>query len=84
MFVRKKGKLGGGGDRYQIVRSARVDGKPRQKVVMDLGGNATADEAIKYWRGDIARLKRDGYPDAAESLQNKLDRLRGLRAAEEV
>lgn len=58
MFVRKKEHHGGGSAYHQLVESRRVDGAPRQKVVMHLGGHATVDEALKGWPREIKRLRR--------------------------
>ena len=69
-----------GGEYYQLVESRRVDGKPRQKVLIHLGKYPTADEAIKAWPREVGRLRRSGYNDAANALKEKLDRLRKLRA----
>ncbi len=79
MFVRKKKHHHGGSDYYQLVESRRVDGQPRQKVVMHLGSYATVDEALKGWPRDISSHRRSGYPEAAEELRAKLDQLKGLR-----
>ncbi len=80
MFVRKKDHHGGGNAFYQLVESRRVDGLPRQRVVMHLGSHATVDEAIKGWPREITRLRRGGYPEAADGLRAKLDRLKALKA----
>ncbi len=80
MFVRKKRRHSGGRHYYQLVESRRADGQPRQKVVMHLGSPATVDEALKSWPREITSLKRSGYPEAADELRAKLDRLKGLRA----
>jgi hypothetical protein len=68
-----------GGEYYQLVESRRVDGKPRQKVLMHLGHHATVDEALKKWPRQIKRLQRLGNEKAADALKEKLDRLRQLR-----
>ncbi len=78
--MRKKSKPQGGSAYYQLVESRRVDGKPRQKVVLHLGGYPTVDEALKGWPRDASRLRRHGYPEAAEEVKAKSDRLKGLRA----
>ena len=79
MFVRKKKHYHGGSDYYQLVQSSRVEGQPRQKLVMHLGGHATVDEALKEWPKDVSSHRRSGYQEAAEELRAKLDRLKRLR-----
>ena len=69
-----------GGEYYQLVESRRVDGKPRQKVLIHLGSYPTVDEALKAWPREVGGLRRSGYHDAADALKEKLDRLRKLRA----
>jgi hypothetical protein len=64
---------------YQLVESRRVDGKPRQKVLMHLGNHATVDEALRRWPREVGGLRRSGKDDAADALKEKLDRLRKLR-----
>lgn len=68
-----------GGEYYQLVESRRVDGKPRQKVLVHLGNHATVDEALKKWPREIRRLRRHGNEKAADALKEKLSRLRKLR-----
>lgn len=64
---------------YQLVESRRVDGKPRQTVLMHLGHHPDVDAALKAWPKEIKRLRRGGYEKAADALKEKLDRLRELR-----
>jgi hypothetical protein len=68
-----------GGEYYQLVESRRVDGKPRQKVLIHLGSHPTVDEALKRWPREVGGLRRRGNDDAADALKEKLDRLRDLR-----
>jgi hypothetical protein len=68
-----------GREYYQLVESRRVDGKPRQKVLMHLGHHPTVDEALKRWPREVGGLRRRGNDDAADALKEKLDRLRDLR-----
>jgi hypothetical protein len=56
MFVRKK--VVKGRDYYQLVESRRVDGQPRQKVLLHLGRYETVEAAQKGWSKDIRRLRR--------------------------
>ena len=46
-YVRKKRV--DGGEYYQLVESRRVDGKPRQKVLVHLGHHPTVNDALKQW-----------------------------------
>lgn len=57
MYVRKK--KGSPYDYYQLVESRRVDGKPRQKVLLHLGDYSSVDDALKAWPRKIKRLRRD-------------------------
>jgi hypothetical protein len=68
-----------GGEYYQLVESRRVEGKPRQKVLIHLGSHPTVDEALKRWPRKVGGLRRSGHDDAADALKEKLDRLRKLR-----
>jgi hypothetical protein len=77
-FVRQK-KVDGG-EYYQLVESRRVDGKPRQKVLVHLGHHPTVDDALKRWPRDVGRLRRAGDEKSADTLKTKLERLRKLRA----
>ena len=69
-----------GGEYYQLVESHRVEGKPRQKVLVHLGNYPTVDEALKAWPREVGGLRRKGNDQAADALKDKLDRLRNLRA----
>jgi hypothetical protein len=79
MFIRKKRNSRGGSDYHPLVQNCRVEGQPRQKVVMHPGGNPTVDKALNSCPKDISDLRRRGYPQAAEELRTKLDRLKELR-----
>jgi hypothetical protein len=68
-----------GGEYYQLVESRRVDGEPRQKVLLHLGHHATVDEALKRWPREIERLRGAGNGDATDALKEKLNRLKKLR-----
>jgi hypothetical protein len=74
-YVRKK--MVKGSEYYQLVESHRVDGKPRQKVLVHLGKHTTVDAALKSWPKDIKNLRRnakrasDAYEDLPESLKGK-------------
>ena len=69
-----------GKEYHQLVESRRVDGKPRQKVLLHLGQHASVEEALKRWPRKVGGLRRSGHDDAADALKEKLDRLRKLRA----
>ncbi len=63
-YVRKKG--GRGQPYYQLVESRRVDGRPRQRVLIHLGRHPTVEEALKGWPKEAKRLRRDA--EKARSL----------------
>jgi hypothetical protein len=56
-YVRKKDS--GGQPYYQLVESRRVDGQPRQKVLIHLGSYPTVEDALKGWPKEAKRLRRD-------------------------
>lgn len=65
--------IGAGGSNYhQLVESVRVDGRPRQKVLVHLGAHATVDDALKRWPTEIKRLRRSAY-EAGQDLIPNLD-----------
>ena len=43
---------------FQLVESKRVNGKPRQRVIMHLSKVPTVDEALESWPKDIRYLRR--------------------------
>jgi predicted RNase H-like nuclease (RuvC/YqgF family) len=59
---------------YQLVESHRVDGKPRQKVLMHLGKYPTVDAALDGWRREIKKLRDRARKDSAlyEDLAKKI------------
>jgi hypothetical protein len=69
-----------GGEYYQVVQARRVDGKPRQRVLLHLGHHPTVDHALNAWPHEIGRLRREGREETAGVLKDKLDRLRKFRA----
>ncbi len=103
-YVRTKDS--GGQPYYQLVESRRVDGQPRQKVLIHLGSYPTVEEALKGWPKEAKRLRRDankerigvppgrgsepfyrdilrraeGREKQADALEEKLGRLRQMRA----
>ena len=66
-----------GSEYYQLVESHRVDGKPRQKVLVHLNKHTTVDAALKSWPKEIENLRRrakrasDEYEDLPEWLKGK-------------
>src|SRR5215211_8728282 len=55
-YVRKKKVKGV--EYYQLVQSRRVNGNPRQRVLLHLGRHPTVDAALKEWPSEIKRLRR--------------------------
>lgn len=55
-YVRRK-KVGGY-SYYQIVENRRVEGAPRQKVLLHLGGYSSVAEALREWPEDIEIARR--------------------------
>ncbi|MDP9458387.1 MAG: hypothetical protein M3Q49_00155 [Actinomycetota bacterium] len=84
MFVRKK--RGRSEDYYQLVESRRVDGKPRQRVLLHLGRHPTIEAALKAWPKEAKRLrcdadrKREIVPTGAEVEAFYRDLLKGADA----
>jgi hypothetical protein len=62
---------------YQVVENHRVDGKPRQRVIMHLGKEPTVDAALENWPKEIKYLRRrakkhgDHYENLPEELKNQ-------------
>lgn len=73
-FVRAKKVKGK--EYYQLVESRRVNGKPRQKVLVHLGRHSSVDAALEEWPEGIRRLQR--Y--ASEERRRAANRLEGSRA----
>jgi predicted RNase H-like nuclease (RuvC/YqgF family) len=71
-YVRKKKVKRG--EYYQLVESRRVDGRPRQKVLMHLGEYPTVDAALDGWRREIKKLRDRARKDSAlyEDLAKKI------------
>jgi hypothetical protein len=74
-YVRKKKVKGH--EYYQLVESHRVDGKPRQRVLMHLSKEPTVDAALENWPKDIKYLRRqakkhgDHYENLPEESKNQ-------------
>lgn len=47
-----------GREYYQLVESRRVEGEPRQRVLVHLGHHRSVDEALEAWPREIRRLRR--------------------------
>ena len=62
---------------YQLVQNHRVDGKPRQRVIMHLGEQPTVDAALENWPMKIKNLRRrakehgDRYEKVPEEYKNE-------------
>ena len=62
---------------YQLVENHRVDGKPRQRVIMHLGKEPTVDAALENWPKEIKNLRRrakehgDRYEKLPEENKNE-------------
>jgi hypothetical protein len=54
-YVRRKRV--GGRQYYQLVESCRIEGKPRQKVLVHLGVHPTVGEALREWPKEIRSLR---------------------------
>jgi hypothetical protein len=54
-FVRKKRSRSG--EYYQLVESHRVEGEPRQRVLLHLGRHSTVENALREWPKEIERLR---------------------------
>lgn len=63
------------------MESNRVDGKPRQKILVHLGNYSTVDEALRRLPYDIGSSRRSGYAERADKLRARLERLKELRAS---
>ena len=62
------------------MESRRVNGKPRQKILVHLGSYSSVDEALKRLPYDVGSFRRSGYAEMADKLQARLERLKELRA----
>ena len=60
-YVRRKRV--GNHEYYQLVQSRRVDGAPRQRVLLHLGHYETAESALKGWPREIKRLRAGAKKD---------------------
>ena len=73
---------------YQVVESRRIEGEPRQKVLIHLGGHPTVDDALKKWPGEIKRLRRhareerDRVPEGSETRPTYRNMLKRAASSE--
>jgi ribosomal protein L15E len=85
-FVRTKRV--GNYEYYQLVESVRIDGKPRQKVLIHLDGHPTVEDALKKWPREIRKLKHDAAREREsaarlpETGRHRRDMLRRATSAE--
>jgi hypothetical protein len=56
MYIRKKRNRGS--SYHQVVESVRVEGRPRQRVVLHLGEYATLKEARTGMKRELNRLRK--------------------------
>lgn len=68
---------------YQVVESRRVDGKPRQRVLVHLGEHPIAQAALEAWPTEVERLRSVGRDGQADKLAAKLETLRELTKGED-
>jgi hypothetical protein len=78
---------------YQLVENHRVDGKPRQRMIMHLGKEPTVDAALENWPKEIKYLRRrakkhgDHYENLPEELKDKRyfkERFKGIADSAEM
>jgi hypothetical protein len=91
-FVRKKRV--GNYEYYQLVESARIGGKPRQKVLVHLDGHPTVGDALKKWPQEIKKLRHDAararedatrLPEASRQRRDMLGQAaKGERRADDL
>src|SRR5688572_30899641 len=90
-FVREKKVKGQ--TYFQLVDSKRVNGKPRQRVIMHLGKEPTVDAALENWPKEIKYLRRrakkhgDHYEDLTEEQKNQryfMDKFRDIAEGAEM
>jgi hypothetical protein len=69
----------------QLVESHRVDGKPRQKVLMHLSQHPTVDAALAGWPKEISDLRRLArqHSKRYEFLSKEFGNTRSIRYIQE-
>ncbi len=71
-YVRKKKVKGR--EYHQLVETRRVEGKPRQRVLLHLGQYRTVDEALEGWSKEVETLRElarhefEEVPEGADSV----------------
>jgi hypothetical protein len=70
---------------YQLVQSHRVDGKPRQTVLMHLSQHPTVDAALAGWPKEIRQLRRlaKQHSERYEFLSKEFGNKRSTRYIQE-
>jgi hypothetical protein len=78
---------------FQLVENHRVDGRPRQRVIMHLGKERTVDDALENWPKEIKYLRRrakkhgDHYEKLPEENKNQRyfkERFKGIADSAEM
>ncbi len=69
MYIREK--RNGGSSYYQVVESSRVEGKPRQRVILHLGVHSTLKEARTELKRELSK---------ARSEMQRISNFRGARS----
>jgi hypothetical protein len=67
---------------YQIVESRRVEGVPRQRVILHLGGYSSVEEALREWPEDV-EVARGAAEESRESYEAYLPPTAGRSHLEE-
>jgi hypothetical protein len=75
-YVRRKGAFPN--DYHQLVESRRIDGKPRQKVLLHLGRHPTTEAALKAWAREIRKLRRDAEKER-DSVPEDYESVYGMK-----
>jgi hypothetical protein len=71
MFIRKRQVTGPNGQRYTyyaIVETVRIDGKPRQKLLYNMGKRKTIAECIELERKKLGWHQPKAYVKTAATL----------------
>jgi hypothetical protein len=68
VYVRKKSVKGW--NYYQLVESRRVDGEPRQRVLLHLGHHPTVEEALEAWPKEIEDLRALVHQERRRAAQS--------------
>ncbi len=65
---------------YQLVEGRRVNGQPRQKVLLHLGRHETVDAALKEWPREIRKLRDDARRERERVPPGQEDSMPAYRA----